>query len=270
MIVIGIILIVVGIVLFFVQRNQKQRAFSVRSARLVTAQELHQMAGEIAKEIGGGSWRDYVKVNGMIQCDRPLTSELKQMPCVHYSMTVTREYEEKVTKTDSDGNRTTETNRGSETVSSNKQSVPFMVKDATGTIEVNPEGANIETVKVLDEFQQGEQRGGMLSFGGFSLTIGGMSSGGVFGGSGRRTIGYRYQEHILPLERRVLVVGTASDSTGSVTLQKPLDGEKKYIISLKTEEELTKAADNTAQLAFYGMIGCFVLGFILVLVDIVS
>jgi len=263
MLIAGLILIVAGIILFFVQKNQKHRAMSLKLAKPATTAELKQMASAIAQEIGGGDWREYVKVVGMIECDRPLVSQLKQEPCVYYKMDVRREYEETVTRENSDGKMERETQRGSESVSSNQQSIPFRVRDAAGEIEVNPEGGNIDTVKVLDEFRQEQARGGMISFGGFSLAVSG------YGDGGRHTIGYRYSESVLPLQRRVVVVGTVSDSHNGLTLQKPMDG-KPFIVSMKTDEALTKSADQGAQIAFYSMIACFVIGAILVVIGLVS
>lgn len=260
----GVILIIVGVVLFFVQRNQLRRAFSIRSARSATVAELTQMSKAIAQEIGGGSWREHVKVVGTIECDRPLTSQLKQEPCVYYRMDVRREYEETVTVKDNEGNSRQETQRGSETLSSNQQSVPFVVKDQTGAITVDPDGADIETVKVLDEFRQEQALGGLLSFGGFSLALGeGMTQGK------RRTLGYHYSESILPLHRRVLVLGTVSDHMGELTLQKPSQSDQRFIVSLKSDEELAKAADQGARMAFYGTIGCGIGGVLLILMDLI-
>ncbi len=263
MAILGFILIGIGIILFFVQKNQKAKAFSIGSARPTTAAELKQTAASIAGEIGGGNWRDYVKVSGIIKCDRPLTSELKEDPCVHYAMTVRREYEETVTKEDSDGNTTTETETNSETVSSNKQSVGFQVEDATGQIEVDPTGADLETIKILDEFRPEESAGGMLSFGRFSLAVSHPSSN-------RRTLGYRYSESILPLERRVLVIGMVTDNSGNLLVKKPNDGDRKFLISLRDEEELKANAQRSAQAFFWAMVVCFVLGAILVLIGLVS
>jgi hypothetical protein len=263
MAIVGLILIVVGIVLFFVQKNFKNKAFSIRSARAVKVTELEQMSQAIAQEIGEGSWRDYVKVAGTIECDHPLISELKQEPCVHYRMEVRREYEETVTRQDSEGKSHRETQRGSEVISSNKQSTPFFLNDQSGRIQINPEGADIEVIKILDEFRQEPARGGMLSFGGFSLALGNESFGG------RRTLGYRYAESILPLRRRALIVGTVSDSATELTLQKPADNHQKFIISLKTEEELTKSTDQTAQITFYSMVACWTIGIILVILDLI-
>lgn len=126
--IIGIILIVIGIILFFVYSNLKRKLASLRQARPASIAELNHLASEIALEMGSGSWRDYVKLRGTIQCDQPLISELKQMPCVHYNMTVVREYEEQVTERDSDDKVVTKTQRGSETLSQNRESVPSFAR----------------------------------------------------------------------------------------------------------------------------------------------
>jgi hypothetical protein len=73
MAIVGIILLIISGILFWVQRNQKQKIFSIKSARKVTAAELNETASGVAAEIGGGSWRDYVKVWGKIQVDEPPT-----------------------------------------------------------------------------------------------------------------------------------------------------------------------------------------------------
>jgi hypothetical protein len=260
--VLGILLLIVGTILFFVQRAQRQRAFSLKSARSVTVAELQQLASDIASEIGGGHWRDYIKLNGMIRCDRPLTSELKQEPCVYYKMSVSREYEETVTKRDRHGNPVKETNRGSETISSNQRSVAFYLEDATGRIEVNPEGAQLDSIKALEDFQP-EGAGRMIAYGGFSLVVGAPDSH-------RRTLGYRYRESILSINQRVLVVGMFSDHGGYLRIQKPTDSANTFLVSLKDEETLTKAADNGAQSALYGMIACLGLGALLVLFALVK
>ena len=263
--VVGGILLAVAIALFFVKKNQETKAFSIQSAQSATPGELKTMAQAIADDIGGGNWREYVKVWGSIQCDRPLKSPLKSEECVFHESTVTWEYEETVTKTDEDGKRTTEKEKHSETLSSERQSVPFMIKDSTGMVMVEPDRADLETLDVVNEFQPDQPRGGLLSYGAFSLDV------SPYGRrSGRRTIGYRYQESILPLDRKVLVVGMVSDQTGELVIQKPLKSDKKFIISLKNDEALTESAKQGAKQAFYGMVGCGVLGVIFILLGVVK
>ena len=263
---IGIILIIIGIVLFFVQKSQKEKFQSIKTARPSTIGELQNTASEIAKEIGPGNWREYVKVRGTIECSEPLTSELKEEACVYYSMRVMREYEETVTTEDSDGKKTKETQRHSESIASNEQSVPFILRDDTGSIPVNPSGAGggIETVSVLNEFRPDQAAGGMLSFGRFSRTL-----SGDLGGQ-RRTLGYRYSESILPVGRKVLMLANASDGEGQLTLQKPTEAGHKFLISLKSEEDLAASAEKGAKSSFVGMVACVAIGLLLILIGLVA
>lgn len=260
--IIGIILLVVGIILFFVYTNLKRKLTSLRQARPASIAELNHLASEIALEMGPGSWRDYVKLKGTIHCDQPLISEIKQTPCVHYHMTVVREYEEQVTERDSEDNPVEKTQRGSETVSQNRQSVPFFLKDDTGEIWVEPDSAQIETVRVLDEFRPEQPSGGQLSFGGFSLSLS--------ADSGRQTIGYRYQESVLPVERQVFVVAQVSDHNHSLVLENPPEKGQRFVISLKSEEALAQNTQTSATYAFYGMISTLGVGILLVILGILS
>lgn len=260
--IIGILLIVIGIILFFVYSNLKHKLVSLHQARPASIAELNHLASEIALEMDAGSWRDYVKLRGTIQCDQPLISELKQMPCVHYHMTVVREYEEQVTERDSDDNVITKTQRGSETLSQNCQSVPFLLQDDTGEIWVEPEGAQIETVRVLDEFSPEQPSGGQLSLGGFSLSLS--------VDTGRQTIGYRYQESVLPVQRQVFVVAQVSDFNQSLVLENPTTKRQRFVISLKSEEALAQSTQTSVIYTFCGMISTLVVGGLLLILGVVS
>jgi hypothetical protein len=265
MVILGIVLLVVGGVLFFVRRWQKNRAFCLQSARKLSAGELQATAGSVAAEIGGGDWRDYVKVWGEIVADTPLLSDLKQQPCVHYHYSIQREYEETVRQENSEGKMETRTQRGSEILSSHSQSIPFYLKDGTGKVWVEPEGADIDTVEVVNTFQPGEPGGGLLSFGGFRLTL---SMG--LGSSNRRTLGYRYRESVLPVGRSVLVVGEAGDQRDQVAIAKPAASKQHFIISLKPDDALTQAAQRNSQWAYWGMIGCLAGGGVSLLIGLVA
>lgn len=245
MAIVGIILLIISGVLFWVQRNQKQKIFSIKSARKVTAAELNETASGVAAEIGGGSWRDYVKVWGKIQMDEPLLSEHTRQKCVHYQAKVLREYEETVTTRNADGEVERKTERKTETISNHKQAIPFQLVDETGTVQVNPDKAEIETLEVMNEFRRESD-----------------------GRSG--TLGYRYVESLLPLNRNILVVGAASDLTGQVVLGKPTDSDNKYVISLKDEETLAASVEKSAKFTFIAMVALAILGVVLILVGLVS
>ncbi len=253
----GIILIIAAVVLFFVQRHYRLKLRSLKLANTVTTAGIKRLAADVAAEIGGGSLREYIKVYGRVKADQPLTSELKQIPCVYYSMSVTREYEVRVRSEDSEGRTEWRTERRSDTISSNTQSTPFCVQDAQGEVWINPMDAGVETVQVLDEFRP-EANNNRLSFGNFSFNL-----DVSFGDSGGKTLGYRYKESILPLDRQILVVGEASDQTGRVEIGKPQEKGRKFFISLKSEDTLTSHTKDTILYTTWGAIGCGILGFIL-------
>ncbi|MFQ4134999.1 E3 ubiquitin ligase family protein [Nodosilinea sp. PGN35] len=261
----GIVFIVAGGVLWWVQNRQQRRCNQLKLARACQAADLEATATAVSKEIGGGDWRDYVWLWGTVQTATPLTSEFKQVPCVYYTSTVIREYEETVREKDSDGRVTSRTQRGSETISEHKQRIPFDLVDSSGQVRVDPEEAKIEPVEVLNEFRPGAPAGGMLSFGGFSLALGDVGPGGA-----RRTLGYRYRETILPVDRPLLVVGTASDRTGSIAIEKPAQDDQPYIITLKSHEAITKSVGQSAQIALWSMVGCFGVGAVLLVAAIVG
>lgn len=260
--ILGSLLIIVGIVLYFVHRRQTRKLSHMKGLRTSTIQSLHDTARSVAAEIGAGSWGEYVEVKGQVRCDRPLTSELTQTPCVHYQMQVVREYEDM--ETDSDGDR--KTRRRSDTVSSNRQSIPFWIEDDTGRIEIEPGDADIDTVQVLNDFRPEASSGAQFSLGSFNLNLG--ANIGV--GLGGRTLGYRFVEKVLPLDRRVYVLARASDHSGRVTLIKPTESGQLFLISLKSEEQLTASSQRTADWTFYGMFACLGLGLVLVIADLVA
>ena len=226
----------VAVILFFTSRGQGKKALDIGSTETSTAAGLAVEASDVAKEIGVGSFTKVAELKGTVECSSPLKSEMSDTQCVWYRSTVEREYEETYTERSSDGSSHTGTRRGSETVSSNERKTPFMVRDETGALEVDPEGAPIDGVRVLSKFEQGD-RGPAISIGGFRLSLGAI-------GSGRRTLGYKLEEWALPIGTRVYVLGEARDDGGRLRVCKPATKGGRFIISVKSEEQLLKSAKS--------------------------
>jgi hypothetical protein len=254
--ILAFIFLVAGVILFFIKRKQSQLMLNLRTAHASNIKELEHTAQAIATQIGGGSWRDYVKIWGKITVSKPLYSELKKEPCVYYTMSVKREYEERIREKNQEGNWVERTVRKSETVASNQLSIPFILEDKTGTIEVNPENAQIDTIKIVDEFRQGEVVGNMISYGNFSQLL-----NNSIKTSQTHTLGYHYRESILPVGRDVLVLGTVNDETGNLRISKPVSNEQKFLISLKSSAVLIEEINQSEKNIHRWMIGCFVAAF---------
>ncbi len=238
--VIGGVLAAAAVGLFLGAGAQRRKVYAMKSTQTATAADLRALADSVAKEIGAGSFNQVTEVKGAVECDAPLAGELSGAACVHYAMSVVREWEETAWKTDSQGNRTQETHKGSDTVASNTRSVRFRVRDATGAIDVDPAGAKIEGEKAVSQFQPGEPTGGSISFGGFRIGLPG------FGGSGRKTVGYRYEETVLRVGATVYVLGEAVDAGGTLCVRKPAAKDARFLVSTLSEEELVRRAGSAA------------------------
>ncbi len=254
MLIAGIVAAVIGAILLIVRTGQVKKGALIAGTETSRVGELQETAKGVAQEIGAGSFNQFVEIKGTIVCDTPLTSELAKLPCVHYSMTVTREWEETYWDKDSEGRSVQRTRRGSDIVASNSRSTVFYVDDGSGRIRVNPEGAELIKEKAFSQFQPGEAQGSTLRIGSLTFNIGNIA---LSLGGGRRTLGYRYEEHIIPVGKPVYILGEASDAGGELTLIKPAEKGKKFLISVKSEEELMKGI-STAKLVLL-IIACLLI-----------
>jgi hypothetical protein len=241
-IIIGAVLVLAGVGMFLGSRGQERKLAQIKGVETSTAAELADLSASVAKEIGAGSFNQIAEVKGTIECSNPLTSELSQTKCVYYRMSVTREYEETYWETDDKGNRTQRTRRGSESVAGNTRSVPFLVRDASGAVSVEPEGASFVDEKVFSQFEQSGERGPARMFGRFSFDPGSFGQT-----SGRRTLGYKLEESAIPLGRAIYVLGEAVDSDGRLRIRTPDKKGAAFIVSLKNEEQLVQGAKSAAK-----------------------
>lgn len=235
----GIACIVLGIILFFVRQSKKKSLFSVLSAPKRSCGEIQEMAKQIAEEIGSGSFNERIKITGKVETVSPLISELANRECVYYQSSVYRKFEDYETYEDSEGKTRERRVTKEELLSSNSNQIPFELNDGSGKIQVNLKGASLDSMKVLDQFVPGESSGSMLSFGSFSFNLGNRDWGRA------RTLGYRYEEYIIPVKASMLVVGEANDAGGALSVVKPADKDYKYIVSLKSEQEYVSGAKSS-------------------------
>lgn len=242
MLIFGIVLAAIGVILLIVRTRQVKKGELIAMTESSRVGELLETAKSVAQEIGAGSFNQFVKIKGNIVCDTPLTSELAKLSCVSYSMKIIRKWEETYWEKDSDGKSVQHTREGSDIVASNSRSTDFYVDDGSGRIKVNPQGAELITEKVFSQFQPGEAQGSTLRIGSLFFNIG---NTGVSLGGGRKTLGYLYEEYIIPVDKPVFILGEASDTNGTLTVIKPAEKDKKLLISVKSEEELMRSISKT-------------------------
>ncbi|MFN0070027.1 MAG: E3 ubiquitin ligase family protein [Chloroflexota bacterium] len=241
LIIVGLILIAMAIGLFYAALST-QRKTAAMSALATSS------AGSVISLYSG----EPAEVRGTLRCESPLTSEFAGEPCAYFSTQLTREYEEQ--ERDSDGR--TRWNRKSESIASSTQRVGFTVEDETGAVRVDPEGADIDALQVVNRFEQ--DHAGGITIGGVSIDLG---LGTV---SGRRILGYRSTEHVLRLDSPVYVIGVVNEEKDIASAPAGMK-DRPFIISYRSEEALKSAWQDSARWLRRGSMACCAIGVLLLL-----
>lgn len=232
---IGIVLLVAAVGLVVAHVFAKRKAGYLLAAHDRTARALEDTVSTVAAEVGAGDYQEFVCVEGRARVGQPLVSPLGEQPCLYYRMTVRREYEEEYEEKDSEGRVHRRTRRGSDTMSTEEQHLDFeLVGD--GTVPVRIDGAEFDgLVESVDRFIPASA-GSTVTFGRFQMQV-------HHPGHGRRTLGFKYHEQILPADRAMTVVAQASDARGGLALGR---GGPKFIVSLRTKKEMIGSANKRA------------------------
>jgi hypothetical protein len=246
MTILGGILLIVAVILFFVARSQARRLHAMNAAETYTAQLLNEIHTKVTTDLDTEAFAQPCEVEGMIEADVALTGPLSNETCVAYTRTVTREYEEEVTEEDDEGKRATRMERGSERVESEDRRVNFWVRDTSGRVLINPEGANLDMVETANRYEDAPSGWGQS-----------------------RTLGYRYVEKALLPGTRVYILGCAVDFQGQpIIAQHPKDSKQPFFVSRKSERELAQSAAGASRNLYYVSGGLGVLGLILLVVGV--
>lgn len=242
LIVIGIVLIAIGGGLMYMRQQSLNTAMDIKYYETSPVVDVVDTYNQLKDELGVGNYSgNIVEVIGQGIADNPLTAEHSKRDALYYEAKITREYEVTVESRDKDGNLTRNRERRTETVADNTQYVPFYVNDGSGgQILVDMQGAKKDTIESFDKFEREAPSGFNISF----------------GGSNSKTIGYRYSERIIPNNTKLYVLGEVSDRRGELSIIKPSEKGKPFIVSTKSEDELIKSAESSAK---WSMIGAIVL-----------
>ncbi len=254
MLILGIILVALGALLLFLRSRALSHLLEIKTAEKLTVHDVIDTRDAIAGSVGPGGFSQVVSVTGTLVCDQPLHGELSERECAYYTMRIEERHEEEYWERDNEGRDVRRTRTGSTTVASNSNAAQFFVEDGSGRLELDADGADMDLETVVDQFQPASVGISNLSFGNFSLDYSpGMTTG-------RRILGYHYSEQILPINRKVYVIGDASDRGGELKIRRPDDRGKPYIISLKSGDEVARGMESKAKWLMIGAIASFVAG----------
>ena len=89
------------------------------------------------------------EVKGLVKSDAPLQTYLTERPSVWYEWSISEHWKKTESYRDKDGNRKTRTKSGWRTVDSGGSYQSFFLKDETGELLIEPEGAKVDAPSTL-------------------------------------------------------------------------------------------------------------------------
>jgi len=204
------------------RRQQARRLATLLDARSTSVAELRDLQATVAEQMGAGSFRERVKLQGTIACHEPLTAPWSGEPCVAFTNTTTAlmEMREERTSTDSAGNTTTEVSweRREETLQQLERRCPFELQQGGQGLPVDPKGAELELETVFNQVDPPTT-----------------ANTGLY-----RQLGTRRVESLLRAGGPVLVVAECSDACGSLQLQAP-EGTGLFVVRRGSEDDFSRS-----------------------------
>lgn len=251
---VGLILVIIALVLFLLSRRSEAKVHYVKATETTKVGALQQLVGEVAADMPDGvalGFKDYVELKGRIACDAPLRGELSDQVGAVIETEVIRVFERREETRDAQGHIRTEWRRSEETLSSNRREAEYWIDDGTGRIRVKA-SRGVELIKAVDRFEPPQVQsdsgfGGQLSIGSgrFQISIG----SGRWDVDTQRTLGYRFVERLLPINKPVYAIGEAAVTEDEgLVFRPPTEDDKKkpFMVSPRTEEEIVKSAEKSA------------------------
>lgn len=238
----GVILLIAAAVCLWVWRGRRAKLTAIGSTETYTASLLDEIYGRVSTVVGADALAQQCEVAGTVEVDSPLLAKVSGKMCVAYTFNISREYEEPVTETDSQGKSQTKMQRGSETLESGDVRAPFFVRDETGRVLVDPEGAEIDWQETASVFDQANDPGLAR----------------------RRNLGVRRTEKALLVGERVFVLGHAIDRGGRPAIARGPKNDR-MLISRKSERQLIADTERGARNLLIGAAACGGLGLILLI-----
>lgn len=113
----------------------------------------------------------------------------------------------------------------------------------------------------MSKFEKGDNPSGLnVNLGGLKIGLGGAGS------SDYRSIGYEYLEEGIKMGADLYVLGDANDRDGALKVSKPKDSKQPFIVSTKSEDELTAGLGSAIKGLKIGAFVCFGLGAVIIIV----
>ena len=234
----GVILLIYSVVRFIQWRVVLGEIKTIAATETSTVAELKEVIEAITSSLGNADmFRQQVEVKGLIHCSEPMIAELSAKPCVYAKSLYEEKFEEIYTHKGK-----TNTRQNSVVLADNTRSVIFQLEDNTGSITINPVGANVEAIEVVNRYEPNKNAEKLGT---------------------KRNLGHQYNEWILPVGQRIYVLGEINISNDRVVIEKPLQEAYPFLITHRLEEQIVGAKRAKARRYLIDSIVYLILGILI-------
>ncbi|MCB9189375.1 MAG: hypothetical protein H6599_08855 [Flavobacteriales bacterium] len=254
--VIGVILIAVGIGLFFYKKKVEDKLLDVKYYDQTDIKSAVETCLSVSQELGTGHYSQMIKVSAKAHSDQPLVGEFSDSPCVYYEASVVHEFEKLVERKDENGKVHRNWVGGTEMVGSTRQGGLFHLNDGSGDVMVNIDGAKLTINSAVNQFKSS---GGSVNF----------SFGTYYPENTRqkRSKGYRELESNIPVGQQLFILGELNDRSGTPTITISSEKKNPFIVSIKSEEQVISGLEGKIKGLNIGAIACGVIGVIMIIAN---
>ena len=274
LIILGAALFVGALALQAFSKRAAHRAFLLSTTKTRNLAEVEALVEAVRSELPGdeaSGYAEHCELKGVLTSESPVSGELSGEEVALSECKVERHIETRHESRDSHGKVNVSWRKSVEVLNSHRRESVFFLNSHGRKIRILPAGAELTLHTVVDRFEPPasvEQQHGS----GLSLTIGtfSLSLAGGLQGSSRRTLGYRFEERALPLDRPIYAMGEVADTNDGLVLRKPHSSDSPFILSVKSEGELVAESQSSAKWRRVGAVSCAVLGIALVVIGLLK
>lgn len=247
--IVGIILIAVGVGLFFYKKKVEDKLLDVKYYDKTDIKSALDTCTSISQELGSGHYSQMVKVSAKTQIQEPFIGEFSDDKCVYFEASAEHQFEKLVESKDSEGKTQRRWVSGSSTIGSTKEGGIFTLNDGSAEIEIDIEGSDLTMNNAVNDFKS-TTRPVRFSFGAYNPES----------SSRKRSQGYREIERNIPLGQELFVVGELHDRNGAPAISLPAEKKDPFIVSIHSEEKVIGGLESKIKMVFYGSIASVVIG----------
>ena len=257
--VIGVILIAVGIGLFFYKKKIDDKLMNLKYFDLTDIKSVLDTCLGISKELGTGHFSQMVKVKAKAFSEEPINGVFSKLPCVYYQASVTHKFEKLIEVKDSNNKSSYKWVEDSEMLGNTKEGGKFLVDDNTEKVLIDIDGADLTITRAVNRYVP-SNNSVSFEFATYNPVI----------SRDKKSLGYSENENNITVGTELFIVGEFHDRNGTPTITKPQNSENPFVVSIHSEEKVLSNLESKSKNTFYASIACLVIGAILVVVGFVQ